>query len=227
MRMEPTDSPLVAIVDDDELFRRSVERLVRSAGFSVETFGSAEDFLERGNLDRDRLRHSRHEAARHERLRACSGGSSRGLDRMPIVFVSAHEDAILRANALRAGAIAFLKKPFDNSTLLDALTSSDSDSVLLEDAHAGHDRQPTHSGDHSTGAAGLSRTAGSGWHRWVTLPRFEEVLERINRVSATNATVLITGETGTGKELVARAIHRRSRRSSHAMVSANLSALPQ
>jgi formate hydrogenlyase transcriptional activator len=56
--------------------------------------------------------------------------------------------------------------------------------------------------------------------------RFEEVLERINRVSATSATVLITGETGTGKELVARAIHRRSRRSSHAMVSANLAALP-
>src|SRR5262245_24161927 len=57
-------------------------------------------------------------------------------------------------------------------------------------------------------------------------PRVKEVLERINRVSATNATVLITGETGTGKELVARAIHRRSRRSSHAMVSANLAALP-
>jgi formate hydrogenlyase transcriptional activator len=57
-------------------------------------------------------------------------------------------------------------------------------------------------------------------------PCLEEVLERINRVSATNATVLITGETGTGKELVARAIHRRSRRSSHAMVSANLAAIP-
>jgi len=57
-------------------------------------------------------------------------------------------------------------------------------------------------------------------------PRFDEVLERIDRVSATNATVLITGETGTGKGLVARAIHRRSRRSSHSMVSANLSALP-
>jgi formate hydrogenlyase transcriptional activator len=57
-------------------------------------------------------------------------------------------------------------------------------------------------------------------------PRFAEILERINRVSATNATVLITGETGTGKELVARAIHRRSRRSSNAMVCANLAALP-
>src|SRR6267142_2042413 len=57
-------------------------------------------------------------------------------------------------------------------------------------------------------------------------PSFAETLEKIDRVSATDATVLITGETGTGKELVARAIHRRSRRSSHAMVSANLAALP-
>jgi formate hydrogenlyase transcriptional activator len=58
-------------------------------------------------------------------------------------------------------------------------------------------------------------------------PRLTEIIERIERVSATDATVLITGETGTGKELVARAIHRRSRRSSNAMVSANLAALPQ
>jgi formate hydrogenlyase transcriptional activator len=56
--------------------------------------------------------------------------------------------------------------------------------------------------------------------------RFAEIVERIARVSATDSTVLITGETGTGKELVARAIHRRSRRSSSAMVSANLAVLP-
>ncbi len=50
--MAPTDRPLVAIVDDDELFRRSIERLVRSAGFNVATFASAEDFLDSADLDR-------------------------------------------------------------------------------------------------------------------------------------------------------------------------------
>jgi two-component system response regulator FixJ len=118
--MEPADSPLVAVVDDDEPFRRSVERLLRSAGFRVDTFGSAEDFLERGNLDRIAC------AILDVKLPGMNGLDlqRRLLTRprpMPIVFVSAHEDAVIRATALRAGAIAFLNKPFDDDTLLDAL----------------------------------------------------------------------------------------------------------
>jgi len=121
--MGPTDCPLVAIIDDDELFRRSIERLVDSAGFRVEAFASAEEFLERGNLDRTAC------AILDMKLPGMNGlelqqrliTSSRP---MPIVFVSAHDEAVTRANALRAGAIAFLKKPFDNSTLLDALHRS-------------------------------------------------------------------------------------------------------
>jgi FixJ family two-component response regulator len=122
-RMAPTDSPLVAIVDDDELFRRSIERLVRSAGFNVATFASAEDFLDSADLDRVTC------AILDMRLPGMNGLDlqQRLIARptpMPIVFVSAHEEAAMRAMALRAGAIAFLKKPFDNSTLLDALNRS-------------------------------------------------------------------------------------------------------
>jgi FixJ family two-component response regulator len=121
--MEPTDSPLVAIVDDDELFRRSLERLVRSAGFRVAEFGSAEDFLERGDLDRiacailDMMLPGMNGFELQQRLVTRPR-------QIPIVFVSAHADAIMRANALRAGAIACLKKPFDDSTLLDILDRS-------------------------------------------------------------------------------------------------------
>ena len=122
-RMAPTDRPLVAIVDDDELFRRSLERLVRSAGFNVATFGSAEDFLDSADLDRVTC------AILDMRLPGMNGLDlqQRLIARptpMPIVFVSAHEEAAMRARALRDGAIAFLKKPFDNSTLLDALNRS-------------------------------------------------------------------------------------------------------
>src|SRR4051812_38492080 len=113
--MELIDRPRIAIVDDDALFRRSVERLVRSAGFTVETFGSAEDFLDQGDLDGTRC------VILDMRLPGMNGFDlqRRLITRtrpLPVVFVSAHEDATMRANALRAGAVAFLKKPFEGNT---------------------------------------------------------------------------------------------------------------
>ena len=121
--MASTDRRLVAIVDDDELFRRSLARLIRSAGFNVVTFGSAEDFLASTDVDRAAC------AILDVRLPGMNGLDlqQRLITRptpLPIVFVSAHEEGTMRANALRAGAIAFLKKPFDNSALLDTLDRS-------------------------------------------------------------------------------------------------------
>src|SRR5258708_1137782 len=60
-----------------------------------------------------------------------------------------------------------------------------------------------------------------------TSPALQAVLSRVSKVAPTDSTVLVTGETGTGKELVARAIHRRSHRSSRAFVSVNLAAMPR
>jgi transcriptional regulator with GAF, ATPase, and Fis domain len=60
-----------------------------------------------------------------------------------------------------------------------------------------------------------------------TSPALKSVLSRISKVAPSNSTVLITGETGTGKELVARAIHRRSDRASRAFISVNCAAIPR
>jgi transcriptional regulator with GAF, ATPase, and Fis domain len=60
-----------------------------------------------------------------------------------------------------------------------------------------------------------------------TSPPLQAVLSRVTKVASSDCTVLLTGETGTGKELVARAIHRRSNRSSHAFVSVNCAAIPR
>jgi FixJ family two-component response regulator len=130
--MEATDVRLVAIVDDDELFRRSVERLLRSAGFQVDGFGTAEEFLASGNLDVIAC------AILDMRLPGMNGVDLQQQlltrpHRTPIVFVSAHEDGALRTKALRAGAIAFLRKPFDDRALLDALHRS-----ISQEGH--HDR---------------------------------------------------------------------------------------
>jgi FixJ family two-component response regulator len=115
--------PVIAIVDDDHWIRRSLERLLKSAGFRAEAFISAEDYLAAGNheetgciiLDIGLPGMNGFELER--RLTA-------DRNRRPIVFVSARDEPEVRNQAVHAGAVAFLGKPFDDVTLLDAIASA-------------------------------------------------------------------------------------------------------
>jgi FixJ family two-component response regulator len=110
----------VFVVDDDESIRRALKRLLRSEGYHVVTFGSAEDLLEshavrgRGCLVLD------------IRLPGMSGLdlqdklASLG-EKQPIIFITAHENLQWQERAKSAGAIAYLRKPFDQQSLLDAV----------------------------------------------------------------------------------------------------------
>jgi len=112
--------PVIVVVDDDESVRRALRRLLKSAGFRVETFASGEDFLAYAQqetsgciiLDVRMLRLSGLEV--QERLVA--SGST-----VPIIFISAHDDAEAQSHAMQAGAVAFLQKPFTEKDLLDAI----------------------------------------------------------------------------------------------------------
>jgi len=112
--------PLIAIVDDDRSVRNAVGRLLRSVGFRVAPFATAEDFL---------LAPQHHETACLIVDLCMPGMNGLELQRqlaarqryLPIIFISAYSDANARAQALQAGAVAFLHKPFSNTVLLDTI----------------------------------------------------------------------------------------------------------
>jgi FixJ family two-component response regulator len=116
-------STFVAIVDDDDSMRSALQGLLKEAGLPARTFASAEEFLSSGEYHRT----------------ACLIADIRmpgmsGLDlqaalnaervKIPTIFITAHGDARMRMQALRAGAVEFLSKPFDDEVLLESVRAA-------------------------------------------------------------------------------------------------------
>jgi FixJ family two-component response regulator len=116
----PHTVPLISIVDDDPSICRALRRLVQSAGYAAETFQSAPAFLDSFSLGRtaclvlDIHLDGMSGFELQERLAADRAG-------IPIVFITAHHDAPTRERVDRAGVVAYLRKPFDERVLLDAI----------------------------------------------------------------------------------------------------------
>ncbi|HTC52854.1 MAG TPA: response regulator [Steroidobacteraceae bacterium] len=133
VRATPTAAPLVFIVDDDFSVRESLERLVEAAGWFPEVFGSAEEFLAQprpkgpsclildvGLPDLNGLE--------VQQLMADGRGE------MPIIFITARDDIRTAVQAMKAGAVEFLTKPFSGRALLEAIRSAlERSKALLEE----------------------------------------------------------------------------------------------
>jgi FixJ family two-component response regulator len=117
------NSPHICIVDDDESVRESLEGLMRSVGFAVNIFASAEEFL-----DSDHLRNMDC-LILDVRLPGMNGLElqhqlATSHSEIPIIFMTSHEDDEVRARALNAGAVDYLLKPFNDEDLLDAIDAA-------------------------------------------------------------------------------------------------------
>jgi DNA-binding NtrC family response regulator len=193
---------LVYVVDDDISAREGIARLIRSAGVMTRTFASGEEFL----------------AAHRPNVPSClvldvnlpglSGFDlqqelAKSAAQVPIIFLTGHGDIPMTVRALKAGAANFLPKPVDDEELLEAIRQCIACDLAEE-------IEPPHKiGNMVGGSAGL-----------------RAVLKDVQVVAPTDAAVLIQGETGTGKELVARAIHDNSSRSRRPFVMVNCAAIP-
>ena len=115
--------PVISIIDDDESVRDATTRLVRSLGFVGITYASASDFLRSPRL---------HETAcvitdvqmpgiggiELQRILIAEG------NKVPIIFITAFPDEAIRARAMKAGAVGFLSKPFEGSTLIQCIDTA-------------------------------------------------------------------------------------------------------
>ena len=114
---------MVAIIEDDESYRAAVHRLLKSAGLSVQSFDSAEAFLNSGQQYETGCLIS------DIRMPGMSGLELQAKlksDHCPIptIFITAHGDEKMRMQALRAGAVEFMAKPFDDEALLESVRAA-------------------------------------------------------------------------------------------------------
>ena len=199
-------APLIYVVDDDASVREALGSLIRSVGLRVEAFASAQEFLT----------HPQADAPSCLVLDVQLPGLS-GLDlqqelakadvQIPIIFLTGHGDIPMSVRAMKAGALEFLTKPVNDEDLLDAIQQA-----TARDHRARQQRRdiPQHNFEEIVG----------------TSAALSAVLKQAEVVAPTESTVLILGETGTGKELIARAIHTISSRSRRAFVKLNCAAIP-
>jgi FixJ family two-component response regulator len=115
--------PLVAIVDDDTSVRATTDSLVRSLGYVVITFASAEEFLRSTRLDGLSCVIADVQMPNMSGVELQAQLLTRGY-RVPFIFVTAFPDDRVRAQALRAGAICYLTKPFDADSLVQCLQAA-------------------------------------------------------------------------------------------------------
>ena len=118
-----------------------------------------------------------------------------------VVLFTAYADIDLAVRGIKEGAADFIVKPFDNDILISKLK------VLVQSSSK------------------ASRSAIAPVCYWGTSPAMQQLHEMVEKVAATDANILITGENGTGKEVLAREIHHLSHRADHKMVTVDMGAI--
>ena len=115
--------PVISIIDDDPSIRTATDNLLRSLGYAVRTFVSAEEFLRSAHLNDTSCVIADVQMPGMSGVDLQSRLLSQG-HRVPFIFITAFPEKTVRARALKAGAICFLTKPFDRQTLIRCLDTA-------------------------------------------------------------------------------------------------------
>ncbi|MFN7024086.1 MAG: sigma-54-dependent transcriptional regulator [Pseudorhizobium sp.] len=202
----------VLLVDDEEELRRSTAQALELFGLSVQTFAAADRVLELIGFSFDGV------VVTDIRMPGMDGMTLlhriRELDpEIPVILVTGHGDVQLAVKAMREGAYDFLEKPFTPQHLAGVIRRAlDRRALVLENRR-------------------LKAVAGKRDDMEARLPGRTQVMVdlryRIRAIGASEADTLIIGDTGAGKEVVARALHDISPRANRPFIAINCAALPE
>ncbi|MFK7956959.1 MAG: nitrogen regulation protein NR(I) [Lysobacterales bacterium] len=190
------------VVDDDESIRWVLERALKRDTWEVRSFSAATQVLSAANDGWPDLLITDIRMPGLDGLDLVSRVSEEAPD-MPVIVMTAYSDLDTTVEAFGRGAHEYLAKPFDVDVVVDTVAGA------LEDAQTA----PAPEVNSQPNMIGES-------------PAMQEVYRQIGRLSRSHLSVLVTGETGTGKELIAQALHRLGPRSQAPFVAMNTAAVP-
>lgn len=200
----------ILIVEDDERSAQSLERLLKSQGYSVAVEHRGDRGFERANRESFDLVITDFRMPGVDGLQLIRQLHARN-PRLPMVLMTAFGTTETAIEATRHGAFEYILKPFDVAEMLEIVKRAVSAAKLMSER-----------------VEWGTVTDNPNVHAIVGNSRpMQALYKEIGRVAGTSATVLIRGETGTGKELVARAIYQHGDRASQQFIAVNCAAIPE
>jgi nitrogen regulation protein NR(I) len=207
-------SPKILIIEDDTSLAWSLKHVLQVEGYNVETAFNADEGLARAKENSfdvvvTDLQLPGFEAASDKAGLELINRVRTAKPQMPIILMTAHHTSETAIEATKFGAYDYLLKPFDPAELLDMIDKAVASSRLTS--------EPVELGDANTPTDAIVGNSRS----------IQTVYKEIGRLTSKPVTVLIRGETGTGKELVARALYQHSDRAQHPFIVVNCVAIPE
>ena len=199
----------ILIVEDEDKLRRVMQLQLESAGYEVDGAATAEQSLPLATLADLVITDLRLPGM--DGLELISQLQSRGIG-VPVIVITAHGSVETAVQAMKMGAADFLQKPFS----LDHLNTVVEKVLAVQSLRAENQRMREQLDQRYEFDKIIGRS-----------PAMREIFHTVERVAPTRATVLIAGESGVGKDMIARAIHQHSPRKNQAFVKINCTALPE
>ncbi|MDB6061598.1 MAG: Fis family transcriptional regulator [Verrucomicrobiaceae bacterium] len=203
----------ILIVEDEDVIRNALRRLLERHNYSVAEAVSVQDALDHHSFENFQLIIS------DLRLPGAPGTDLiQKTDDVPVLIMTSYASVRSAVDSLKAGAVDYIAKPFNHEEMLSTVRK-----IIESHRREGVDATSIHREVKRVGKRGQPQMGGmiGGCKSMLKL------YDHVQKVAPTNTTVLIHGETGTGKELVAKAIHQSSTRLDKPLICVNCAAIPE